>query len=298
MIGVLSSTPGAESFFNAVPTDFSACSELPSYICEFVSPIQAIHDVIYEKTHSDSEEPFYVADVGEVERQYNRWVANLPRVRPFYAVKCNDDPVVLLKLVSLGIGFDCASQREIEKVLALGVKASDIIYANPCKPPSHIAFAKEQYVNRMTVDNEEEILKIFQINPNAEIVLRILVDDSSSVCKFGVKFGMTLATAKRLMQISSVLGVNVIGVSFHVGSGCTDPHAFSQAVRQAKELFDLAPSFGFKFSLLDILELIRWRQLLLSLLPPQLVLSLMNFLMSLLMLSLNQVAILWLLPLL
>lgn len=208
--------------------------------------------MIYNRTHSGSEDSFYVADMGELERQYRRWITHLPRIRPYYAIKCNDDPVVLLKMVSLGVGFDCASQKEIDSVLSLGVPATDIIFANPCKPAAHIRYARDNGVHRMTVDNADEIIKVSQNNPNAEIVLRILVNDSSSVCRFGIKFGMTLATAKKLMQLASELRVNVIGVSFHVGSGCTDPNAFAEAVRSAKELFDLAPSYGFRFTLLDI----------------------------------------------
>lgn len=252
MIGVLSSIPGAKNYINTVSTDLSACSEFRSYLREYVSPFQIIHDIIYERTRQDEEESFYVADMGELERQYHRWMTQLPNVRPFYAVKCNSDPVVLLKMVSLGVGFDCASQKEIDSVMALGVSSNDIIFANPCKPRAHIVFARDRGVHRMTVDNEEEILKIASVNANAEIVLRILVDDSSSVCRFGVKFGMTLSTAKKLLKVAQNLCLSVIGISFHVGSGCRDPQAFAHALRSAKELFDMAPSYGFKFTLLDI----------------------------------------------
>lgn len=252
MIGVLSSTTSAESILGATLTDLTTCSQFNPYLRDVVSPLQAIHDVIYERTHNGSEDSFYVADMGELERQYRRWTTQLPRVRPYYAIKCNDDPVVLLKMVSLGVGFDCASQKEIDSILSLGVPATDIIFANPCKPAAHIRYARDHGVHRMTVDNADEIVKVSQNNPNAEIVLRILVNDSSSVCRFGIKFGMTLATAKKLMKLASELRVNIIGVSFHVGSGCTDPTAFADAVRSAKELFDLAPSYGFQFSLLDI----------------------------------------------
>ncbi len=34
----------------------------------------------------------------------------MPRVTPFYAVKCNPEPGVLRLLNSLGTGFDCASK--------------------------------------------------------------------------------------------------------------------------------------------------------------------------------------------
>lgn len=40
--------------------------------------------------------------------------------------------------------------------------------------------------------------------------------------------------------------------SFHVGSGCYDPAAFSAAVKCAREMFDIARTVGYQFSLLDI----------------------------------------------
>ena len=33
-----------------------------------------------------------------------------PNVTPFYAVKCNSDPVLVKVLAELGAGFDCASK--------------------------------------------------------------------------------------------------------------------------------------------------------------------------------------------
>ena len=39
-----------------------------------------------------------------------RWEATLPNIKPFYAVKCNDDVMLLKTLAALGTGFDCASK--------------------------------------------------------------------------------------------------------------------------------------------------------------------------------------------
>ncbi|OMJ71868.1 hypothetical protein SteCoe_29813 [Stentor coeruleus] len=47
--------------------------------------------------------------------------------------------------------------------------------------------------------------------------------------------------------------MNVIGVSFHVGSGCKSPNAFYYAIKNCKQLFDFAKcELGFNFTLLDI----------------------------------------------
>lgn len=44
----------------------------------------------------------------------------------------------------------------------------------------------------------------------------------------------------------------MIGISFHVGSGCMDPPIYGKAIKAAKKLFDYAQLVGFDFKLLDI----------------------------------------------
>ena len=48
-------------------------------------------------------------NIGELQRVYEEWNKALPRVHPFYAMKSNDDPVILKVFATLGTGFDCAS---------------------------------------------------------------------------------------------------------------------------------------------------------------------------------------------
>ncbi|OWK12673.1 hypothetical protein Celaphus_00014891 [Cervus elaphus hippelaphus] len=91
----------------------------------------------------------------------------LPRVSPFYAVKCNSSPWMLRVLAALGTNLDCASQGELEQVLDLGVAPSRILYANPCKPVSHIRFAALHGVKLLVFDSEEELIKVAQHHPGA-----------------------------------------------------------------------------------------------------------------------------------
>ena len=65
------------------------------------------------------EDPVWVADLGAVKRLYEAWVEAMPRVRPFYAAKCNMDPGLLAALSSLGAGFDCASEVPLPLHLSL-----------------------------------------------------------------------------------------------------------------------------------------------------------------------------------
>ncbi|KAI8600461.1 ornithine decarboxylase [Dissophora ornata] len=205
-----------------------------------------------ESEDAEAENAFYVADLGEVYRQHLRWKALLPRIEPFFAMKCNPDPMVMRLLASLGAGFDCASKNEIQSVLEIGVDPSRIIYANPCKQNSFVKYANANNVSMMTFDNAEELHKIKRFHPEAQLVLRILTDDSKSLCKLGLKFGAPLDTTGFLLATAQELGLNVIGISFHVGSGCFDANAFGEAVIRARRVFDQAKDYGFAFNFLDV----------------------------------------------
>lgn len=52
--------------------------------------------------------------------------------------------------------------------MKLGVDASRIIYANPCKQKSFIKYAAKRQVEMMTFDNEAELIKVKEIFPDAK----------------------------------------------------------------------------------------------------------------------------------
>ncbi|XP_031160798.1 ornithine decarboxylase-like isoform X1 [Sander lucioperca] len=217
---------------------------------------RTIKDVIDSKITElgsmDNEEPFYVANLDSVYKRHLRWLTNLPRVKPFYAVKCNNTAAVLRMMSALDTGFDCASKGEIQMALSLGASPDKIIYAHTTKPPSHIKYACAHGVDMMTFDSEDELLKMSRCHAKAKLVLRIAVDDSKSLLKLSSKFGARLVSVGKLLERAAELGLEVIGVSFHVGSGCTGGSTFKQAIADARRVFDIANLLGFQMRLLDI----------------------------------------------
>ncbi|TFK34528.1 ornithine decarboxylase [Crucibulum laeve] len=201
----------------------------------------------------DAEKAFFVADLSQVYKQHMRWKACLPEIQPFYAVKCNPDPYVIRLLAALGAGFDCASNGEISQVLNVGgIDPSRIIFANPCKALSFVRNAAKKGVDTMTFDNADELYKIARGHPRAKVVVRILTDDSKSLCAFGIKFGAPLVTVPGLLAKARELNLDVVGVSFHVGSGCYDPTVYTDAIRRARAVFNMGKEAGYTFKLLDV----------------------------------------------
>lgn len=56
------------------------------------------------------QEAFYVINVDDIIAKFQNWVIKMPRVKPFFAVKSNDTPLIIELLAILGTGFDCASK--------------------------------------------------------------------------------------------------------------------------------------------------------------------------------------------
>ncbi|KAK7504041.1 hypothetical protein BaRGS_00004773 [Batillaria attramentaria] len=215
--------------------------------------IELVQEKVAEMELQHREDAFFLADLGDIAKKYEKWTELLPRVEPFYAVKCNQDHAVLKLLAQLGTGFDCASKDEIARVLKLGVSPSRIVFANPCKQKSFIRYAAKSDVDLMTFDNEAELYKIKVAFPTARLVLRILPPANFKVqCELGNKFGCHPHEARSLLAKAQELDLNVVGISFHVGSGVAEAEAFSAAVKTAAGVFDTGAKMGFNFDLLDI----------------------------------------------
>ena len=104
----------------------------------------------------------------------------------------------------------------------------------------------------MTFDNSDELYKIKELFPDAELYLRILTDDSSSLCRLSLKFGASIDCTEDLLALARELDLNVVGISFHVGSGASDPQSFIKAVRDARLVFDQASLLGYDLKTLDV----------------------------------------------
>ena len=209
-----------------------------------------IHTLIQESSSLSS---FLIMDIGNLFKQYKLWRSLLPQVEIFYAVKCNPDRILLRTLSYLGVGFDVASKAEISMINDLEISPERIIFANPVKEIDHIMHARSLNIDMMTFDNEDELKKISVFHPKATLVLRIQVDDSKSKMPFGSKFGCPMNNLDSVFTLAKQLNMNIIGVSFHVGSCCMDASSFTQAIIRAREVFKIAlEKYGYKFNLLDI----------------------------------------------
>jgi ornithine decarboxylase len=176
----------------------------------------------------------------------------LPRVRPHYAVKANPDRRVLKVLVQEGAGFEIASTAELDLLLSLGVPAAEVFFSNPMKSRESIAYAASKGVEWYVTDSVDELRRIHSVKPEAKQYLRIATPNIGSDWPLSGKFGAGAADAREIVATAAKLGIDLAGVTFHVGSQCRNPENWRVALEKARALFDVMLKAGLKPRLLNI----------------------------------------------
>jgi ornithine decarboxylase len=196
--------------------------------------------------------PFLVGDLRLVGDRVQAFTAAMPRVRPFYAVKCNSAPEVLRAAHAHGTGFEIASLGELSILEEVGIVGRDVLYSNTVKPAAHIAGAAERGVWRFAIDSEGELDKVAREAPGSAVYVRVRVDDSGSVFPLSRKFGAESHHARALLQQAERLGLRPYGLTFHVGSQCAATSAWVQAIAGMGRLMRQLQADGITLEMLDI----------------------------------------------
>ncbi len=210
------------------------------------------------KTHGT---PLVVVDHKVLRENYELFRRYLPRVQVYYAVKANSDPAIVQTFYDAGASFDVASMAEFltvhEKIKHLPAQQRQdfiwdrIIYANPIKAIETLQ-QLDPYKPLVTYDNHEEVIKIARYAPHSGLALRLRVPNTGSMVELSSKFGALPGEAVDLIAFAHNNKLVVEGLSFHVGSQCTNPRNYSQALHLAAGIFSEAKARGFDLKLIDI----------------------------------------------
>ncbi|RMA43930.1 type III PLP-dependent enzyme [Rhodophyticola porphyridii] len=198
------------------------------------------------------DKPTLVLDIDRVEAQYHALAAGLSSADIHYAVKANPARQIIERLVALGSHFDAASRGEIELCLSLGADPAHISFGNTVKRASDIAFAHQAGIDIFAADAEEELEKIAENAPGAQVYIRLIVDASGADWPLTRKFGTSRDKAVRLMNMARDLGLAPVGVSFHVGSQTRKPEMWADTLDQVAAIWAEALDAGHDLSLVNI----------------------------------------------
>lgn len=175
-----------------------------------------------------------------------------------YAVKCNDHPMVLTALYDGGVRhFDTASITEIEMISRLFPDA-ECHFMHPVKPEFAIERAYGTFgVSAYALDHMDELEKIDRAiaktggaDNHGEIMLAVRVEMPRGQAAMDLtgKFGAPVDEAAQLLAEVSRRGYRT-GLTFHVGSYCTNPAAFRHAMEICRRVQAMA---GVPLDVLDV----------------------------------------------
>uniref|UniRef100_A0A672Y785 ornithine decarboxylase n=1 Tax=Sphaeramia orbicularis TaxID=375764 RepID=A0A672Y785_9TELE len=153
---------------------------------EILDTTKTISDFINDKIKElnsasfiqDSEVSFHVANLDDLHQKHIRWLRTLPRVKPFYAVKCNSTPAVIRMLSTLGTGFDCASKfsKVINEALDEFFPADSgvQVIAEPGRYYVDSAFtlAVNVFAKKVVMDDVTQIRGVYNVGKTGESYLR------------------------------------------------------------------------------------------------------------------------------
>ncbi|ADG69615.1 Ornithine decarboxylase [Planctopirus limnophila DSM 3776] len=187
-----------------------------------------------------------------VARNYEILQAGLPGVELFYAAKSNPDLTILRTLRRLGGSVDICSVGELKAALQAGFTPEQMLHTHPCKTVDNLMTCYEAGVRLFVYDNATELKKVHRLTPDVGLLLRVAMSSASSMINLSAKFGCAPSEAVDLLRQARELGMNVRGISFHVGSQTLEPGDYDRALAKVRQIFDDAACEGIDLEILDI----------------------------------------------
>jgi diaminopimelate decarboxylase len=222
--------------------------------------------------------PVYVYSRATLERHarvFREALSGLDNPHIAFAIKANPNLAVLKVLAKQGYGADVVSGGEMDRALAAGIAAEDVIFSGVGKTAEEIVRALKAGIGQFNIESEEEGRELAiladTLSYRANAVLRINPDVDAgthgkiSTGKADNKFGVGIHRAPEIYaRLSALPGLNMRGVALHIGSQLTslDPleAAFGKIGALVQELreegqtithVDLGGGLGVKYKAKD-----------------------------------------------
>ncbi|NNG04797.1 MAG: type III PLP-dependent enzyme [Inquilinus sp.] len=189
----------------------------------------------------EPEEPVYCLRPHVISATARRFVTGFPG-DVLYAVKCNDNPIVLQAIHDGGVRhFDTASVAEVAEIAGHFPEQTSH-YMHPVKSQRSIEEAYFHYgVRSFAVDHPDELEKLLEVTGGRDltVVVRVQTPRNMAVFDLGGKFGASVEEAAELLRAASAPDRR-LGLTFHVGSQCLNPDAYRRAIKLAGRVLRLA----------------------------------------------------------
>ncbi|MFZ5906806.1 MAG: type III PLP-dependent enzyme [Nitrospirota bacterium] len=217
-----------------------------------IIPESTLFKVLQYLDRRHPETPLLLIDTDKVKEKISIIGRGIRNSTVFYAVKANPDIQILKLLNSLGTGFEIASEGELEILAELNVDPERIISSNPVKSLKFLKMAASYGVRLFAFDSADEVEKLVQYIPESRVYIRLSVPNEGSEWPLSKKFGVELDEALALLCYAQAKGLRPVGITFHVGSQCTNIYNWNIALDKARNLWERADTEGIAMKMLNI----------------------------------------------
>ena len=189
--------------------------------------------------------PRYVYHLDTLRERARALRETVPADRALYAVKANNHPDVVRTLAAAGLGPECVSLGEIEVVRELlpDLDPAEILYTPNFAPRAEIEAALRLGV-RVTLDNAATLETWSEMWAGHDVFVRVDPGvgkghhDHVRTAGSRSKFGVAQADLGMVAEAASRLGVHVVGLHAHVGSGVDETDAWADTARVLARVAD------------------------------------------------------------
>ncbi len=187
----------------------------------------------------------------------------LPRVHLAFAVKSNPNLAVLKVLAAEGYGADVVSAGEMDRALAAGIPAADVVFSGVGKTAAEMRRALAAGCGQFNLESEEEGAELaeiaggmglvatatLRINPDVDAGTHAKISTGKAENKFGVPYDRAAGIYARL---SGLPGLNLRGLALHIGSQLAKLDPLEAAFTKAGALMHAIRADGFAVTHMDL----------------------------------------------
>ncbi len=208
--------------------------------------------------------PAYLYSCGRIRERYGQFVRALGGNNNLicYAVKANDNLALLRLLAGEGAGFDIVSGGELYRVLKAGGRASRVVFSGVGKTAEEIDYALKAGILLFNCESESELRllseRAVKKKIRARVALRVNPQVNAKTHPYiatGLrehKFGISIRDAEKLfVSVHGWPGLELAGLSCHIGSQISDLAAFQEALQKILLLAGQLSRAGFPVRYLD-----------------------------------------------
>ncbi len=180
-----------------------------------------------------------------------------------YAMKALSNLSILRLFAAMGSGFDIVSVGELMRCLKAGADPQKIVFSGVGKTDEEIVAALKAGILMLNVESRPELHRVSELAARlglrAPVSLRVNPDldphthPHISTGHRTSKFGVPLAEIfEYYAEARSLPGLEIVGLSTHIGSQITETSPFTEAAGKVAEIVTRLRSDGFSLRILDM----------------------------------------------